>query len=103
MEEDVRLEVVDQRVQTALAVHTLDLLTAVPDEEAEEARQQHDGLHGGGVVEHRVHRLLGQRLGEVAAELRMREMPHFALHRRNFPPLFYGVSEIFLRPRKIPP
>ena len=29
-------------------------------------------------------------------------MPHFALHRRNFIPLFYGVSEIFLRPRKIP-
>ena len=34
--------------------------------------------------------------------LRRRETPHFALHRRIFTPLFYGVSEIFLRPRKIP-
>ena len=34
--------------------------------------------------------------------VRRRGMPHFALHRRNFLPLFYGVSEIFLGPRKIP-
>ena len=29
-------------------------------------------------------------------------MLHFALHRRNFIPLFYAASELFLRPRKIP-
>ena len=35
--------------------------------------------------------------------IRRREIPHFALHRRNnFIPLFYGVSEVFLRPRKVP-
>jgi hypothetical protein len=33
--------------------------------------------------------------------VRRREIPDFALHRRNFIPLFYGVSEIFLRPREI--
>jgi hypothetical protein len=36
------------------------------------------------------------------AQLRRRQIPHFALYRRNFIPLFYGVSEIFMRPRKIP-
>ena len=37
-----------------------------------------------------------------AEHLRRRGMPHFAVHRRNFMPLFYGVPEIFLRLRKIP-
>ena len=32
----------------------------------------------------------------------VREIHHFALHRRVFIPLFYGVSEVFLRPPKIP-
>ena len=30
-------------------------------------------------------------------ELRRRGMPHFAVRRRNFIPLFYGVSGMFLR------
>ena len=34
-------------------------------------------------------------------DVRRREMPRFALYRRNFIPFFYGVSEIFPRPRKI--
>ena len=34
--------------------------------------------------------------------LRRREIPHFSLHRKNSIPLFYGMSEIFLRLRKIP-
>ena len=34
--------------------------------------------------------------------LRRREIPYFALHRTNLIPLFHGVSEIFLTPRKIP-
>ena len=34
--------------------------------------------------------------------VRRRGMPHFAVYGRNFIPLFYGVSEIFLRPRKTP-
>ena len=38
---------------------------------------------------------------EFARQIRRREMPNFALPRRNFIPLFYGVSQIFLRPRKI--
>ena len=29
-------------------------------------------------------------------------MAHFALHRRNFTPVFCGVSETILTPRKIP-
>ena len=38
------------------------------------------------------------------AVVRRREiyLAHFALHRRNFIPLFDGVSEICLRPRKFP-
>ena len=39
---------------------------------------------------------------EGAQRLRRPEIPYFALHRRNFLPLFYGVSEIFLKPRKTP-
>ena len=38
----------------------------------------------------------------VHLSIRRGEIPHSARHRRNFIPLFYGVSEIFLRPRKIP-
>jgi hypothetical protein len=34
--------------------------------------------------------------------MRRREIPHFALQRRNFIPLFYGVSEKIMRPSKIP-
>jgi hypothetical protein len=34
--------------------------------------------------------------------VRRREIPHFSLHRRNFILLFYGVSETFLRRRKVP-
>jgi hypothetical protein len=36
------------------------------------------------------------------ALLRRQELPHFALHRGHFIPLFYGVSEIFLRPHETP-
>ena len=37
-----------------------------------------------------------------SSRLRRRGMPHFAVHRRNFMPVFYGASGMFLRPRKIP-
>jgi hypothetical protein len=37
-----------------------------------------------------------------ALPLRRRGILHFALHRRDFILLFYGVSEIFLRPHKVP-
>jgi hypothetical protein len=37
----------------------------------------------------------------LGLQLRRRLIPHFALYRRNRIPLFYGVSEIFLGPRKI--
>ena len=36
------------------------------------------------------------------ADLRRREIPHFAFQRRNSIPLFYVVPEIFLRRRKTP-
>ena len=36
-----------------------------------------------------------------AVEVRRREIPDFSLPRRNFIPLSYVGSEIFLRPRKI--
>jgi hypothetical protein len=44
--------------------------------------------------------LCGARGGNHRAEEAINTL--FALPRRNFIPLFYGVSEIFLRPRKIP-
>ena len=36
-----------------------------------------------------------ERYGSIkpALSLRKRKMPHFGLHRRNFMPLFYGVSK----------
>jgi amino acid permease len=42
------------------------------------------------------------RLIVQSIELGRRGMPHFAVHGRNFIPLFYGASGMFLRPRKTP-
>ena len=61
--------------------------------------------HGSGLLA-QLEELLAQPLAVGAEDVgafygRRREMPDFALHRRNFIPSFYGVTEIFLRPRKI--
>ena len=58
-------------------------------------REQHYQFHTRDKVQERL-----LKANEVAHK--EREMPHFALHRRNSILLFYGVSEIFLRLRKIP-
>ena len=39
---------------------------------------------------------------DAKVKLRRQEIPYFAPPRKNFIPLFYGVSEIYLRPHKIP-
>jgi hypothetical protein len=45
----------------------------------------------------------GTEFRKKLVRVRRREIAHFALPRRNFVPLFYGVSEIRLLPFKIPP